>query len=74
MSLAARAIALNGIGYSALNVALDGFADVIAAVVTSGGGVGGKVRRVHGRALPGLLPKPRRPVEEDEALLLLNLI
>lgn len=64
MSLSPRAIALQGVGFGALFVALQGF----TAVVVPDQGGGGGTAVLH---RPYLRPwRQPRPVEEDEALLL----
>ncbi len=69
MTLNPLAIALQGIGFGALLVALQGFSSAVALVEPPGGGSGGGGGFLRRR--PFLRPDLRPwlgPVEEDEAL------
>ncbi len=63
MNLSPRAIALQGVGFGALLVALQGFGPVVVDLDQGGGG-SAVLHRPHLR--PWRKP---RPIEEDEALL-----
>jgi len=69
--LNAMAIALSGVGYSSIVLALNGFSDVAVSAVVSGGGRTIRSRRPH----PGPLILPRKPeievLDEDDDVILI---